>query len=444
MSEAQTILDLQRAKRDEIVRDANAAIELAAKEERALTPEETELVQRAAKESAEIDEAIASTVQIVRGNAAASVDLRKIPTQYGGAVVRSEPMTYEKHGRDSYFRDLALRSVGRGDRGTQERLERHAREMEVEARANSTSDGAGGEFVPPIWLMNEYVEYFRAGRVTANFARSLPLPSGTDSISVPAITTGALVAKQATENSAVTTRDLVTSSTTAEVTTIAGYVDTSLQLVEQSAMAAGLDSLIFADLIADRNRQTDVFVLSGSGTSNEPVGLITAAFTSVTVSAAAATALYGGLGDALNRVATNRYDMPQVILMHPRRWFWMSTRYDTNGRPLVVPDAQGAQNVLAAMGMPKAEGVVGTMLGLPVAIDPNISTTTSTYFDDVIVWRASDAILMEGAPRLEAFREPLSSTLGIRFRLYNYAAFSTRTSKSVAYLTGAGLTGPTF
>lgn len=452
----QTILDLQRAKLDElddgIVKRANEAIALAAAEERVLTEDEEKLVRDAATAAKPLLETIEGQVQLMRGNELLDYkpEVRNRPG-VGGAVVRSEPMTYSKQGEHSFFRDLALASLAanghRSERyrpAVDDRLQRHTVEIEREQRAGDTSDGTGGELVPPLWLMNEYVEYFRSGRPVADLARSLPLPAGTDSIKIPAITTGTLTAVQATENSAATTRDMATGSTTADVTTVAGYYDASLQLVEQSALAGGFDALVYMDLVKDRNRATDVLVLSGTGADNQPVGIVTAAFTSVTVATAAATALYAGVADGMNRVATNRFDMPEVIIMHPRRWFWLVSRFDSQGRPLVTPDAQAGQNLLAAMGVPVAQGVVGTMLGLPVVIDPNVSTTTSTYFDDVVVWRPSDAILMEGAPRLEAFRSTLSSTLGVRFRLYNYAAFTTRTSKAVAKLTGAGLTGPTF
>lgn len=452
--EPRTLVDLQKAKRaelqDGIVQRATDAIKAAETEQRALTDDEAKLVREAATATRELDEAIEATIQIQRGNDLVPYE-RPVQRGVGGAIVRSEPMTYTKHAPHSYFRDLALQALARNGHRSEkyrpevdERLARHEREIEVETRAGTTADGAGGEFVPPLWLVNDYVPLFRAGRAVADLARSLPLPGGTDSVNIPAITTGTLTAVQATENSAATTRDLVTGSTTAEVTTIAGYYDASVQLVEQSALAGGFDALVYGDLIADRNRATDVLVLSGTGANNQPVGIVTAAFTSVTVATAAATALYAGVADGMNRLATNRYDMPQVIIMHPRRWFWLVSRFDTSGRPLVTPDAGAGQNIMAAMGMPNAQGVVGTMLGLPVVIDSNVSTTTSTYYDDVIVWRPTDAILMEGAPRLEAFRSVLSSTLGVRFRLYNYAAFTTRTSKSVAYCTGAGLTGPTF
>jgi hypothetical protein len=58
-------------------------------------------------------------------------------------------------------------------------------EVAVESRALSTTDGAGGDFVPPLWMVNEYVELARTGRPTADRVRNESLPTGTDQINVP-------------------------------------------------------------------------------------------------------------------------------------------------------------------------------------------------------------------------------------------------------------------
>lgn len=430
-----TLEDMQREKRAEAAAKAAAIVADAEAEGRDLTADETDAVLSAGKAVRSLDEVIEATKAVTR-----SVDAPAVR-------VKSEPVTYHRGGRYSFIKDHTIVALGRaGAAAAAERLARHGREVEVETRAGDTGDTAGGTFVPPLWVLSEYVGVQRAGRAAADLARQLPLPGGTDSINIPTITTGNLTAVQATENTAVTTRDMVTSSTTADVTTIAGIYDFSLQLLEQSPLAGGWDELVFGDLVADYNRALDSLVLSGTGANNQPWGIRTVANTTVTVSTAAGTALYQGVADAVNRIATTRFDSPTVIVMHPRRWFWLASRLDTTGRPLVTPDAQAGQNLLAAMGAPSARGVVGTMLGLPVVIDANVTTTGSTFFDEIYVWKANDAILMEGSPRFEVFRTIGGSTepLTARARLYNYAAFSSRFATATAIVTGAGLTGPTF
>src|SRR5581483_4071025 len=151
----------------------------------------------------------------------------------GTVSVTSEPLTYRRDNASqfSYFRDLAARhnssfAAQTADAsGAIERLERHAREMreempkrerERERRANvevdraereitrslgrprglsespfetrvnpNRTDGQGGYFVPPLWLIDDYIPYLRAGRVAADLCRRVPLPPGTDSINIP-------------------------------------------------------------------------------------------------------------------------------------------------------------------------------------------------------------------------------------------------------------------
>ena len=452
-AEARTLVDLQLAKRAEITTPATDAIQAAAAEGRALTAEETELVTRAATESAPIDAAIGATVQIIRGNQVDTAELAPQVRTVGGAVVRSEPATYVKNGgQHSHVRDHALVAFNRpGAAEARERLERHAREVRIETRAGDTGDTAGGTFVPPLWVLSEFVGIQRAGRVTADLARQMSLPGGTDSINIPTITTGTVTDVQATENSAATTRDLVTSSTTADVTTVAGTYDFSLQLLEQSALSGGWDALVYSDLMADYNRRLDTLVLDGTAANNQPPGIYKVAGTTVyassTSSTTAQTQIFQGVADAINRVSTTRYATPEVIVMHPRRWFWLASRVDANGRPMVTPDAAAGQNLLAAMGVTAFQGIVGTMLGLPVAIDANVSTSAGTSEDRIAVWKASDAILWEGTPTFEVFRSVLGATtdtLTARARFYNYAAFNSRYTTATAIVGGTALSSPTF
>jgi hypothetical protein len=66
-----------------------------------------------------------------------------------------------------------------------------------EQRVNpNTTAGTGGEFVPPVWLVSDYVKYARPARPTADRCTNKPPPPGTDIINIPEITLGALTAIQ--------------------------------------------------------------------------------------------------------------------------------------------------------------------------------------------------------------------------------------------------------
>src|SRR6476661_1726682 len=86
----------------------------------------------------------------------------------------------------SFVKDLALSSC-RNDRDAYDRLQRNTKEVGIEYRALSTTDGAGGDFVPPLWAIAEYAALARPARPTADAVRGMVLPKGTDSLNIPKI-----------------------------------------------------------------------------------------------------------------------------------------------------------------------------------------------------------------------------------------------------------------
>ncbi|MEV0149095.1 MULTISPECIES: phage major capsid protein [unclassified Nonomuraea] len=362
-------------------------------------------------------------------------------------TVTSEPETYRKGGSNSYFRDL-VRAQLHGTRDAIERLARNDREVAhaLEKRALSTTDGAGGDFVPPLWMVDQYVRLARPSRIIANRVRQMALPGGTDSINLPRLATGTAVAEQATQNTAVQNTDATTNSVTAAVATIAGQQVVSLQLIEQSPI--NMDEVLLQDLAADYAVKLDLFVIN-SNVANKRGLLSVTGSNAVTYTDASPTAgeLYPKIADAVQQIHTQRYMPPDVIFMHPRRWAWLLSALDTAGRPLVTPVAGAPQNVLAAVGDVNSEGFVGSMHGLPVFVDPNLPVNlgAGTNEDRIVVMRSDDVILFEGTPRAESFREPLAAQLSVLLRFYNYTAIhSERYPKSISVIGGTGLATPTF
>ncbi|WP_030333811.1 phage major capsid protein [Streptomyces sp. NRRL B-1381] len=359
-------------------------------------------------------------------------------------TVTSEPETYRKGGQQSYFRDL-YRATEKGDRAAAERLQRNDREV-MEKRAVTTTDGSMGEFVPPLWMVNDYVALARAGRVAADRLRSQPLPAGTDSISLPKIASGTAVAEQTSQNTSVQNTDATLTSVTASVATIAGQQTVPQQLLDQSPI--NVDSILLADLAADYAVKLDTFVLTNN-VANKRGLLSVSGVNAVTYTDATPTTaeLYPKVADGIQLIHTNRLMPADTILMHPRRWAWFTAQVDTQGRPLVVPVANMPQNALAAMEGVNSEGFVGTLQGLPVYVDPNIPTGlgAGTNEDRIIILRADDVILFEGSPRAEVFRETKADQLSVLLRFFNYAAIhSERYPKAISVLAGTGLIAPTF
>lgn len=392
-----------------------------------------------------------------RVNALASQTTRTAPSPRTGydtqARVVSEPEVYRRGGQVSYFRDLALAQtrVGTGIAEAGERLQRNARQFADtvrnappdQTRALSTTDGAGGDFVPPLWLINQFIELARPGRVTADLVNNQVLPGGTDTISLPRLATGTAVAQQATQNTAIQNTDATTNSVSAAVITLAGGQSLAQQLLDQSPI--NMDEILLSDLASDYAVKADVFVLLNNATN--AVGLISAAGTSVNVTATALTgagSTWSKLADAVQQIHTTRYMPPTAIVMHPRRWAAYLAGTDTQNRPLITPSAM---NPLATSQGVVSAGFVGVMQGLPVYTDPNLPTNrgAGTNQDPILVIRDADIIFYESAPRAEASIQPGFNTLTVNLRFYRYAAIhASRFPKSIALMDGVGLVPPTF
>ena len=138
---------------------------------------------------------------------------------------------------------------------------------------------------------------------------------------------------------------------------------------------------------------------------------------------------------------------PTVIIMHPRRWAYFLAASDSNGRPLVVPNAGNPQNAVGTLNAVASQQVVGQMHGLPVVTDPSIPTNdgASTNQDVIHVLRASDLLLWESSIRTRVLPDVGSGQLTTRLQVYGYLAFSAaRYPKSVVEISGTGLIAPTF
>lgn len=366
------------------------------------------------------------------------------------AMVVSEGRTYEQGNGRSYLQDLMRVQMNMdGDGNAAERLRRHAHDVDTDKEYRvlpNRTDGQGGYFVPPLWLMNQYIELARAGRAYANLCNGQPLPPGTDSINIPKVASGTSADIQTADNAAVSKVDITDTSVAAPVRTIAGQQDIAIQLLDQSPIS--FDQVVFRDLTADYATKVDLQVINGSGTSGQVTGVRnTSGITTVTAGTATVNSIYGKIADAVQRVHTQRFMPPTVIVMHPRRWAFFLAASDSSGRPLVVPQAGSPMNAMATLGSVAAEQVVGQMHGLPVVTDPSMPTTlgASTTEDVIHVMRASDLLLFESGIRTRVLPDVGSGNLTVRLQIYGYLAFTAaRYPASVVEIGGAGLAAPTF
>ncbi|MBE8471063.1 phage major capsid protein [Streptomyces justiciae] len=439
-----------RAARSQLKAELDAILAGPQTEQRSLTAAEEQQFNAKAQEIRGLDAEIAQAEEAEqRGQRAADLRARYTPLgpQPTGLQVTSNETTYRKgdvHGA-SWVKDMTAFAL-RQDVDAADRLRRNTREVALETRALSTTDGAGGEFVPPLWLVNEAVALARSARVVADQVRKLPLPPGTDVVNLPRVATGTATAEQTTQNTAVQNTDATTDSIAANVATVAGQQVISQQLIDQSPV--NMDDVLLADLAADLAVKVDTFVINNNAAGKRGLLNVTG-INAITYTDASPTVgeLYAKGADAIQQIHTGRFLPPDKVFMHPRRWAWFTAALDTAGRPLVVPVANMPQNVLAAMGDVVSEGFVGTWQGLPVYVDPNIPTNlgAGTNEDRIITLRSSDVILYEGIMRAEAFRETKADQLSVLLRVYNYLALhSARYPKSISVIAGTGLVAPTF
>jgi HK97 family phage major capsid protein len=392
--------------------------------------------------------------------------------------VLSEPKTYERGTKHSYFLDVVRAQMGRGDgdggvAAAQDRLRRHTQELDVEMpkrekrreqlaeqelravdkgsvfekRVNPNRvDGQGGYFVPPLWLVDQYIDLPRFGRTFANTVRNLPLPAGTDSVNVPKVATGTATGVQTADAGTVASTDMTDTFVTAPVRTIAGQQDIAIQLLDQSPVA--FDEIVFADLIADYNQRLDTQCWSGSGAAGQLKGVLNVAgINAVTYTDATPTLpeTYAPLMQALSLSAKNRKMMPTAVFLTPSRWFWMASQLDSQNRPFILPETNAPFNPLALQTGGDVEGPVGRVLNFPLLADGNIPANlgAGTNEDRIATMRTSDLFLWEGSMRTRVLQEVLSNTLQVRLQVYNYAAFMPdRRPETISVISGTGLIAP--
>jgi len=437
-----------------------------------------------------------------------------------GWSVGTEPTIYGRGSKNSYFLDLARSELNRGEgsggpTAARERLKRHAQEIDVdlpkrqealdraaeakytealmsgnrrerraaqrmlaqgvspfEKRFISRVDGAGGYFVPPLWLIDEYVPYLRAGREHADRARQMQLPAGTDNINIPRVTIGTASGPQVADGVAVPGRDMTDSFVSAPVRTIAGQQDAALQLLDQSPVT--FDEIIFQDLTEDYNMQLDGQTLVGSGTAGQiagvyPAGVISSAnqivVQNVNTNASQTWVTNGGSGNTLflssaqllSQMSRLRLRPPDCWVWNSTLWFMLLSTLDSQNRPLVVPGGHGGAAFNQAAedeDGPVSEGIAGYYYNLPVYLDLNMPLTfggttapqittisngtysptpgsgTNANYTPLLAERSSDMFLWEGEMRSRVLSEVLSGTLQIRFQVYNYVAYLTNRYQS--------------
>lgn len=374
------------------------------------------------------------------GGPLTEADLARAEAATRVAVVR-EPLTYERHGQHSYFADMVA-SVKDGDIAAITRLQRHATEVRVEherrtLRMNTDLDyeyranpdrtqGQGGYFAPPLWLIDQFATAPRPGRVLAAAMPGFDLPTGVQSVSLPLVAASGTSTTEVADLTAATSADLTDSALTSEVVTIAGTTDVALQLLEQSPRGAHFDWATFTDLMADYDAQLERQLINGSGSAGQLQGLLGIGHpVTYTDAAPKATAMFPFLGQAVAAVGNQRQAPPEMWLLRTSRIGWLGSAEDSSNRPLGLANSNGAGEF--------------DILTFPARPDDAVSANLNGNQDTIIACRPSDGILLESGGRTEVMFDVKSGTLQARLQFVRYVAALQRYPSGVAYLTGTGM-----
>lgn len=392
-----------------------------------------------------------------------------------GGATTDGPLTYTRQSARqgvSFIRDLFAYQAGGGAFGeVAERLAQHSREMAPILQQRAVATTVAGSLVVPQYLPELVALPIRNGRPFANLIPDADLPVQGMSITLPRVTTGLTVAAQATQNANVSNTDTAVTDLTVPIVTAAGQQDLSRQLIERGT---GVDEIIFRDLASAYAAEVDRQCIVGDQTGGTARGVQnTSGIGAATAFGAAPTAalFYSKIAGLIAGIAGLGAGVaPQVIVMHPRRWGWLSSLVDSSGRPLITPLATGPYNATAlnlAPGAYSGDGsnpgdvsrtvtVVGQIQGLPVVTDANIPTAVGAASggeDIAFVMDNTKHVLWEnagGAPEFLKFDQTLGNQLTVKLVAYGYFAFTAGRFPGASAVVGGldtttnGLRAPSF
>ena len=321
--------------------------------------------------------------------------------------------------------------------------------MELETRALSRTQGQGGYFAPPGFLVDAFVHAPRAGAPFAALWTQLPLPRGISSVNLPRFASGSGSGAMTADGSSVPNRDPADGTVKADIITIAAQVDVSMQWLDQTPVPP--DSSLGADIAEDFMIQLDGQLLLGSGSSGQAQGVISAgAFSASNLiwlentnnTAAQSWANGGGASAAIaGSMHSSAYQLRSKIRRYrglaPTHWVVPPTvtdiiagsGTDAQNRPLVLPGMGSPGDMFMLPPVPVVEdanipltfgGTTAPSIGLSAGITS--PTDGSGSWAPMLLGRWADCIFWQSEPTVRVMAEVLGGTLQARFQVHTYIA----------------------
>ncbi|MEM7141927.1 MAG: phage major capsid protein [Actinomycetota bacterium] len=395
----------------------------------------------------------------VAGSSAAVRSLNGVVGVGGEPHVYQDPRTAHSPADVRSWAADMLAAEEHGDAGARERLARNAaqirdenRQLPVEQRAWDTGD-MGSATVPPAYLNSLFIHNVRRRLVTAELVNQAVIPDRGMKLSLPKFSTSLSVGVQAAEGDAPTDSDGATTDLEIDVRTLTGKTTLSRQAVERAD--ADIDRLVIGELSKAYGQLLNDQVLTGTGATGQLKGLLTVTpSTTISYTDASPTAgeLYPKIGQLLSGIVDAHLEGATEIVMSPRRWNWLASEVDADGRPLFVPGISGPNNALGVMTGRDANRPtpVGQIMGLPVYVDPSIPTNLGAGTDEDVILAGllEESTLWTdrgNAALPRAFKFDQLTVEDITFAVMGYVGFTAeRHPTALGKLTGTGLVTPTF
>lgn len=312
---------------------------------------------------------------------------------------------------------------------------------QVETRVGMTTGAtSGGSFVTPYYeAVADYVPFRQPGRAFIDLTNKQPLPEFGMTVYLPAVNNAAGIAAQVGQNQGVTEIDPTAGYLSAGLTTMAGEVIVSQQLLDRAGPNFHYDVMVMDQLKRAYNQAVDLFVLQQA--------LANAGSLSYTGSISVA-GTYSKVGGAKAAIATASGVVmsPTHAFYDPARWEWLAAQVDSTGRALIVPNYAGAFNALGAGadGTPTFEGFTGYKFnGLPAVEDHSIPVPGSGS-DQIVVAAMDEIYTWEGDLIPRVLPQTLASNLSVILQNYAYIAVIARYALAVQAISGSAFTTPTF
>lgn len=223
------------------------------------------------------------------------------------------------------------------------------------------------------------------------------------------------VGVQDPENEALAFGNLTIDSVSANVITYGGYTEMSKQTIQRSSVNY-LDTALRALSIAYANATNAALIGVVQG--------LTYTGKVFDVSAGTSAALIAGLTDASTFIFKNSGLRPEAIVCGTTAFKFLLSVQGTDGRPVVVVDGAGFNNI----GSANVPGLAGQIMGLPIVVDPAMTATKAYVANSAAVQTLESA----GAPvRLSADD---ITTLTDSISVYGYMAITVPFANAIVEL----------